>query len=244
MFSNSFKQGARVIGMALAFAFSSGAVHAAPIDVFFNGSVVSSGGNYYGLSAQSQADFLAAGGQVQSSWDSLELVLSRLDITNPGDITTNYVAGGPDFVANPARDENDWVIQANEQLDDVWIVFRGHDPTDPLGINNTAGGYLPQNVGLTLDPTGTSQIWRMVNSPAMGGDPATSYLALYLGDLAQDDIVTELIRYSVTQGILSSGDLQFPKYLVGLMFAAVPEAGTVLLLVTTGLGLMLRRRLA
>ncbi|MCP5068253.1 MAG: hypothetical protein GY946_16955 [bacterium] len=243
MFSNSFKQGARVIGMALAFAFSSGAVHAAPIDVFFNGSVVSSDGNYYGLSAQSQADFLAAGGQTVTP-DSLALVGSSLDLSNPGFITSNYVAGGPDYVANPSRDQNDWVMQANESLDEVWIVFRGHDPTDPLGINNTAGGYLPQNVGLTVDPTGTSQIWRMVNIPAMGGDPATSYLALYLGDLAQDDIVTELIRYSVTQGILSSGDLQFPKYLVGLMFAAVPEAGTVLLLVTTGLGLMLRRRLA
>ena len=244
--SHSFKR-VRAIGLALALVISSGAASAAPIDLFFNGSVPSLDGNFYGLSAQSQADFVSAGGQVYGGTPWFSLVGSQLTIGNPVDITPNYVPGGPDFVANPARDQNDWLFTANQHLDDVWIVFRGHDPTDVLGVNSVAGGYQPQNVGLNLDPMSTTDIWRMVNVPSIGGDPATSYLALYLGDLTSGQSVTKTIQYRVMQGIITNpslGDLQFPQHLVGLMFGAVPEAGTMLLLLTTGLGLALRRRLA
>ncbi len=244
MFSNSFTREARILGVALVFAFAAAAAQASPIDLFFDGSVLASDGNPYGLSAQAQADFLANGGQVIVP-NSLGLVGSTLTITNPVDITSNYIPGGPDFIANPAQNQNDWQFTANQPLTDVWIVFRGHDPTDVLGANNIAGGYQPQNVGLNLDPMSTTDIWRMINLPAGGGEPATSYLALYLGDLTSGQSVTKSLQYRVTQDILTntSGDLQFPKHLVGLMFAPVPEPGIVVLLVTTGLGLALRRRL-
>ncbi|MBW2241717.1 MAG: hypothetical protein JRH01_06995 [Deltaproteobacteria bacterium] len=247
MFSNSIKRRSRILGVALAFAVSAAAAHAAPIDLFFNGTVPAPDGNPYGLSTQSQADFLAAGGQALGTRFSLSLLGTQLTVSNPVDITPSYVAGGSDFIANPARDQNDWVFTSNGNLENVWIVFRGHDPTDVLGENSVVGGYRPQNVGLNLDPTGTADFWRMVSLPALGPIPATSYLALFLGDLAQGQSVTKSIHYRVTQDILTNslGELQFPQHLVGLMFAAapVPEAGTVLLLVTTGLGLALRRRL-
>ncbi len=236
----------RALLLAAALVVTSAAASATPVDLFFNGTVPSSDGNFYGLSAQAQTDFLANGGQVLGGMPMFSLVGMKMTIANPLDITANYVPGGPNFLTNPAQDQNTWSFTANQQLNDVWIVLRGHDPTDVLGINNFAGGYLPQNVGLNIDPMSTTDIWRMVNLPAMGGEPATSYLALYLGDLAPGQTVTKTFFYRVTQDIItnpSSGDLQFPQHLVGLMFAPVPEAGTLLLL-ATGLAAALRSRRA
>lgn len=249
MIANQFFKQVRAVGLALALVITSGAAGAVPIDLFYNGSVptsVGGGSDFFGLSAQSQTDFVTAGGQVFTGPFSLSLLGAQLSISITVDITPDYVPGGPDFALNPAQDQNDWMFTANQQLENVWIVFRGHDSTDVLGANNLTGGYLPQNVGLNLDPTSTTDIWRMLNLPADNSMPATSYLALYLGNLSSGQSVTKTIQYRVMQDIitnLSPGDLQFPQHLVGLMFGAVPEAGTVLLLVTTGLGLALRRRL-
>lgn len=252
MIANQFFKQVRAVGLAVALVITGGAAGAVPIDLFYNGSVptsVGGGSDFFGLSAQSQTDFVTAGGQVFTGPFSLALIGSQLSITIPADITSDYVPGGPDFALNPARDQNDWVFTSNQPMDNVWIVFRGHDSTDVLGANNLTGGYQPQNVGLNLDPTSTTDIWRMLNLPADNSMPATSYLALFLGNLSSGQSVTKTIQYRVGQDIitnLSSGDLQFPQHLVGLMFGAVPvpEAGTMLLLVTTGLGLALRRRLA
>lgn len=219
------------------------AAQATPVDLFFNGSVPSNDGNFYGLSSQSVTDFLNAGGQNIANAPTMFItdpMGTKVQVLTPDAGGIPGGQGGPDFVANPSFANNDWQITPQQTFQDLWIVFRGHSFLDANGINNRAGGYLPQNVGLNIDPMSTTDIWRLVTVPGMMGNPDTFYLALYLGaNPAVGTTISQRIDYRVRQALLmdpASGNHIVPEYLIGYITAPLPEAGTAWLL---GGGLLL-----
>ena len=216
---------------------------ATPVDVFFNAS-----GS--GLSDQSIADFVAAGGRSLGT----QFVFGDpnedfLDITTPDrrdstGITPNE-RGGPDFIANPAKASNIWMIDPKDAFSDLWLVFNGHSQSDPNPE------YLSQNVGLNVDPM--TDPWFLV-TPEL--DPELTFLALYIGPEfsasdgpADDPALMPLIDYRVRQALLPDpsdpdGRDLLPQYLYSFIEDVPPpvaEPGAILLLGAGLLGLGARR---
>jgi hypothetical protein len=117
---------------------------------------------------------------------------------------------------------------------DLWIVLLGHEPNDPTG-----SFYDTSNVGLEID---SADPWRSI--PISGG---FTYLAFFVGDVAQNDSVTVDFEYRVAQSLflLNPGPpkrFQFPQLWVAYTEVAVPEPTGIVLLAAGLAGLALRKR--
>lgn len=220
------------------------AISTGPVDLFFNGTVPASDGGFYGLSQASVNAFFNAGGQSLPSPGFL--FPGALSVATPDNLPVGIPGsqGGPNFVTNPSKASNDWMITANDDFDDVWLLFRGHSPNDPKGANNFGpGGYLPQNVGLSINLAGPD-IWRLVTVSDCCAFPDVHYLALFLGDLTDGATIPQTIDYRVRQALMldsTTGNFIVPQYLIGFATASVPEAGTAWLLGLGLFGLVARR---
>ncbi len=182
----------------------------------------------------------AAGVGSLSDQASFETSPGTVDIT----ITTPATVSGTDSpgggFANPSTGSSMWSITANDRAyTDLWLVIVGHAvATDPHGPSGD-GFYASANVGLEIDDADPNL--RFVSPASMN----VTYLAVYLGNLAQGATTVVPIEYRVAQGLLepSASVFLFPQYQVGYLEGlAVPEPGTMMLGILAGLGLAVGAR--
>jgi hypothetical protein len=165
---------------------------------------------------------------------------TQISITTPSPISGTSVQGAT--FANPSTGTSSWTVTAVDRAyDDLWIVIQGHE------YNNFQGGptdsYYTQNhlIGLIVDPADPN--WALVRP---SGFPDVSYLAYYVGDLAQGASFDVPISYAVAQAlkvIQSNPQLcEFPQYHVNFLELAVPEPVMTALLAFGGTLLAIRKR--
>jgi hypothetical protein len=162
----------------------------------------------------------------------------RVTITTPPSIPGTSIQGATK--ANPSKGTSTWTVTAVDRTyQDLWIVIQGHDPNDPNA------SYYNDNsqIGLIVDPADPN--WAVVH-PA--GFPGVTYLAYYVGDLAQGDSFGIPISYAVAKAlkVVQTNPLLcvFPQYRVNfLQLAQVPEPAVLSLLAFSGTLLAVRKRL-
>jgi hypothetical protein len=164
-----------------------------------------------------------------------------ITITTPATISGVNVPGGS--FANPSTGSSVWSITANDRdYQDLWLVIVGHAvSSDPHGPNGD-GFYASANVGLEVDDADPNL--RFVSPAGMN----LTYLAIFLGDLAQGSTAVLPIEYRVAQALFESApnDYLFPQYQVAYLEGIpVPEPNMLALGITlgaAGLAVRVRRR--
>lgn len=161
-----------------------------------------------------------------------------LTITTPQQVPGTSVQNAT--FANPSTGTSTWTVNALDRAyQDLWIVIQGHDPNDPNA------SYYNDNtkIGLVIDPTDPR--WQLVH-PA--GATQYTYLAFFVGDLAQGASFDIPISYAVAQAlrVVSTNPTvcEFPQYRVNFLELAVPEPVLTALLVFAGVALVARKRIA
>lgn len=161
---------------------------------------------------------------------------SSLTITTPASIPGTSLVGAS--LASPSSGTSTWTVKALDRAyQDLWIVIQGHDP------NDANASYYNDNtkIGLVVDPTDAR--WRLIH-PA--GATQYSYLAFFVGDLAQGASFGIPISYAVAQAlkVVSSNPTicEFPQYRVNFLELSVPEPMLLSLLGFAGLALAIRKR--
>ena len=163
----------------------------------------------------------------------------NITITTPSTIPGVNVPGGN--FANPSTGSSMWSITANDRdYSDLWLVIVGHAVTvDPHGPSGD-GFYDSANIGIEVDDSDPNL--RFVLPTGMN----LTYLAIFLGDLAQGSTAVLPIEYRVAQALFESApnDFLFPQYQVAYLEGIpVPEPSTVALGITVGaIGLAARVR--
>lgn len=159
-----------------------------------------------------------------------------IDITTPASIPGTSVANAT--FANPSTGSSIWTVTANDRAyQDLWIVIQGHDPNDPNA------SYYADNtkIGLVIDPMDAR--WKLVH-PA--GFTQYTYLAFFVGDLAQGASVDVPISYAVAQAlkVVSTNPTLcvFPQYRVNFLELSVPEPVLLSMLAFAGLALAIGNR--
>ncbi|HEY8119762.1 MAG TPA: PEP-CTERM sorting domain-containing protein [Myxococcota bacterium] len=170
-------------------------------------------------------------------------------LTNPGSgpphvtITTPSPISGTSrqnaTFANPSTGTSTWTVTAQDRAyNDLWIVIQGHDPNDAYA------SYYDQNhkIGLVIDPANPN--WAVVHP---SGSPAVTYLAYFVGDLAQGASSSVPISYAVAKALkLVQGSPRtywFPQYRASFLeLTVVPEPVELSLLVLGGTLLAIRKR--
>lgn len=159
---------------------------------------------------------------------------SLIDITTPSPIPGTSIVGATK--ANPSNGTSTWTVTALDRAyDDLWIVIQGHEPGDSYYTDNTL-------IGLTIDPADPR--WAVVHPT---GASSVSYLAYFIGDLAQGASFDVPISYIVAQAlkVVSTDPVvcEFPQFRVNFLeLAVVPEPLVTSLLAFGGILLATRRR--
>lgn len=191
----------------------------------------------FGFDAPSTSAALSAGAELlpDSTFFSNNGT-TRVSVTTPSPISGTSVQGATH--ANPSTGTSSWTVTAVDRAyDDLWIVIQGHDPNDPNG------SYYDQNdeIGLIIDPADPR--WAIVHPSGFAG---VSYLAYYVGDLAQGAHFDVPISYAVAKALkVDDSNPQlcwFPQYRVNFLELAVPEPVLTALLAFGGTLLAVRKR--
>jgi hypothetical protein len=161
---------------------------------------------------------------------------THVSITTPSPISGTSVPNATK--SNPSTGDSTWTVTAVDRAyDDLWIVIQGHDPGDPNA------SYYDDNsqIGLIVDPADPR--WALVH-PA--GFPTVTYLAYFIGDLAQGAHFDVPISYAVAKALkVVQTDPQlcvFPQYRVNFLELSVPEPVATALLAFGGMLLAIRKR--
>ena len=161
----------------------------------------------------------------------------HIAITTPPSIPGTSVQNAT--FANPSTGTSSWTVKAEDRAySDLWIVIQGHDPNDA----NAAYYNENQKIGLVIDPADPN--WALVHPT---GFPGVSYLAYFVGDLAQGASFGVPISYAVAKAlkVISSNPqlCVFPQYRVNFLeLAAEPEPVVTSLLAFGGTLLATRKR--
>lgn len=164
---------------------------------------------------------------------------ARITVTTPSPISGASVTGAT--LQNPSTGTSTWTVTAQDRAyQDLWIVIQGHDPNDP------EAAYYDENheIGLEIDPADPG--WAIVHPT---GFPGVSYLAYFVGDLAQGAGFGVPIDYVVAKAlkVVSTNPTvhMFPQYRVNFLeLTVVPEPAAVTLLAVGGALLAIRKRRA
>jgi hypothetical protein len=162
----------------------------------------------------------------------------HVTVTTPPSIPGTSIQGATK--SNPSTGHSTWTVTAADRAyQDLWIVIQGHDPNDPNGA------YYDDNreIGLVIDPADPN--WALVHPT---GFPTVTYLAYYVGDLAQGASFDIPISYAVAKAlkVVQTNPLlcEFPQYRVNFLeLAQVPEPAVLSLLAFSGTLLTVRKRL-
>jgi hypothetical protein len=160
----------------------------------------------------------------------------HITITTPSPISGTSVANAT--FANPSTGTSTWTVEAVDRAyDDLWIVIQGHDPNDPNA------SYYDENheIGLIIDPTDPR--WAVVH-PSVA--PSVTYLAYFVGDLAQGASFDVPISYAVAKALIvvqTNPQLcMFPQFRVNFLEHPLPEPVVTALLAFGGTLLAIRKR--
>lgn len=168
---------------------------------------------------------------------------THVSITTPSPISGTSVQNAT--FANPSTGTSTWTVTAVDRAyNDLWIVIQGHE------YNNFQGGptdsYYTQNqlIGLIVDPADPN--WALVRP---SGIPSVTYLAYFVGDLAQGASFDVPISYAVAKAlkvVQTNPQLcEFPQYHVNFLQGVsprVPEPVEITLLAFGGTLLAIRKR--
>jgi hypothetical protein len=159
-----------------------------------------------------------------------------ITITTPPSIPGTSVANAT--FANPSTGTSTWTVKAIDRAyNDLWIVIQGHDPNDPQA------SYYDENekIGLIVDPADPN--WAVIHP---SGFPGVTYLAYFVGDLAQGGSFDVPISYAVAKAlkvVQTNPQLcVFPQFRVNFLELAVPEPVVTALLAFGGTLLAIRKR--
>jgi len=164
----------------------------------------------------------------------------RITITTPSPIPGISVQNAT--FANPSTGTSTWRVTAQDRAyQDLWIVIQGHDPNDPNA------SYYDENhrIGLQIDSADPS--WKLIG-PADPNFPNVTYLAYFVGDLAQGASFDVPISYIVAKALKVVPNTnpqlcEFPQYRVNFLeLAVVPEPVVLSLLAFGGALLAARKR--
>ncbi len=161
---------------------------------------------------------------------------THVSITTPSPISGTSVQNAT--FENPSTGTSTWTVTAVDRAyADLWIVIQGHEPSDP----NASHYDQNDKIGLVVDPADAR--WAIVHP---SGFPSVSYLAYYVGDLAQGAHFDVPISYAVAQALkVDEKNPQlcwFPQYRVNFLELAVPEPVLTGLLAFGGTLLAIRKR--
>jgi hypothetical protein len=161
---------------------------------------------------------------------------ARITITTPTSISGTSVQNAT--FANPSTGTSTWTVTARDgAYNDLWIVIQGHDP------NDAQAAYYNENdkIGLVVDPADAN--WAVVHPDGYAG---VTYLAYFVGDLAQGASFDVPISYAVAKAlkvIQTNPQLcVFPQFRVNFLELAVPEPVVTALLAFGGTLLAIRKR--
>jgi hypothetical protein len=162
---------------------------------------------------------------------------AHITITTPPSISGTSVANAS--FANPSTGTSTWKVTAlDHAYNDLWIVIQGHEPNDPQA------SYYNENerIGLIVDPANPN--WALVHPQ---GSPGVTYLAYFVGDLAQGASFDVPISYAVAKAlkVVQTNPQQlcvFPQFRVNFLTLAVPEPVMTALLAFGGTLLAIRKR--
>ena len=211
--------------------------NAAPIQMWLqpNGS--------FGFDATSTAAASGAG---------IEFLVDSTFFSNPSSGTPHVTVTTPPSIPgtsiqsatklNPSTGTSTWTVTAVDRAyQDLWIVIQGHNfnnggATDPYYTDNS-------QIGLIIDPADPN--WALVHPKGASG---VTYLAYYVGDLAQGASFGVPISYAVAKAlkvVQTNPQLcEFPQYRVNFLeLAQVPEPAVLTLLAFSGTLLAVRKRL-
>jgi hypothetical protein len=163
----------------------------------------------------------------------------HVTVTTPPSIPGTSIQGATK--SNPSTGSSTWTVTAADRAyQDLWIVIQGHNfnnggATDPYYDDNS-------EIGLVIDPADPN--WALVHPT---GFPTVTYLAYYVGDLAQGASFDIPISYAVAKAlkVVQTSPLlcEFPQYRVNFLELAVPEPAVLSLLAFSGTLLTVRKRL-
>jgi hypothetical protein len=194
----------------------------------------------FGFDAASTSAALNAGLDVLPNSTFFANPPANITVTTPSPISGTSVTNAT--FANPSTGTSTWTVTALDRAyDDLWIVIQGHE------FNNFTGGptdaYYTENqkIGLIIDPADPR--WAIVHPSAA---PSVTYLAYFVGDLAQGAHFDVPISYAVAKAlkvVQASPQLcEFPQYHVNFLELSVPEPVATALLAFGGLLLATRKR--
>ncbi len=153
-----------------------------------------------------------------------------ISITTPSTIPGSNNPGGN--FANPSTGSSMWSITANDRdYEDLWLVLVGHAVNSDLHGPSGDGFYDPANVGIEIDDSNPNL--RFVSPDGFD----ITYLAVFLGDLAQGATTVLPIEYRVAQGLFEQApnDFLFPQYKVAYLEGIpVPEPSLLALGIVVG----------
>ena len=226
-----------VLGGLLLVGFSALPAAAAPIKLWLE----PNGGFGFGAASVGAASAAGVGSLPDSLFFSNPSSGSpRITITTPSPIQGTSVQNAS--LANPSTGTSTWTVTALDRAyQDLWIVIQGHEPGDPNA------SYYNENhrIGLQIDAADPS--WRLIG-PADPNYPDVTYLAYFVGDLAQGASFDVPISYVVAKALKVVPNTNprlcaFPQYRVNFLeLAVVPEPVAISLLAFGGALLATRKR--